>query len=232
MSNINKIERRIRALLTQAADRNGTPEGDTFQNHAFELMARYSVSPDSLKDSTGDEMTSRTITITGTHSPAQHTLAHHIGTALNCHVRGTGTGRKVRNVIFYGKTRHIERAAMLFAILNPHMIAGANRLEPSPMVNRATQKRSWMAGFSKSIYTRLKATEKTVAEEVGRTVALVDDAKQAESYANALDPNARELRTRQQFDPAAAQAGRQAADGVDLGQQRFGGRAALPAATH
>ena len=35
MNNIDKIERRVRALLAQATDQAGTPEGDAFQARAF-----------------------------------------------------------------------------------------------------------------------------------------------------------------------------------------------------
>ena len=35
------LKSRVQKLLNQAADREGTPEGDTFYEKAFDLMARY-----------------------------------------------------------------------------------------------------------------------------------------------------------------------------------------------
>lgn len=229
MANIDKIERRVRGLLAQAADREGTPEGDAFRARAFDLMARYGMEESNLQDTTGDEMVQRDIHLSGSYTPQQHTLAHVLANALHCHAIGTGTGRKVNVVAFFGKARHVERVTMLFTILNPHMIAGASSLTRDPFVSPQVQKRSWMGGFAQAVGDRLRAAEGTAARKAGQSVALVDDGKLARAFADKLNPHTRKLRSRAQADLGSARAGAEAAGNMDLGQQRFGGRAALPA---
>lgn len=229
MKNIDKIERRVRALLAQAADQDGTPEGDAFQARAFELMARYGVDQAQLGDDDTDEMGKRVIELAGAYTPSQFELAGYIGRALHCHIEGRGNGRKVLRVVFYGKTRHIERAAMLFSILNPQMATGAENLPKVPGVARAVQKRSWMEGFAIGVARRLQSAEEDATEAAGQAVAVLDDRQAAENFARQESGPARTLRSRATRDRRAMSDGIAAADDMDLGQERIGGRIAITA---
>ena len=43
------MKEKVQKLLALARDRQGTPEGETFENKAFELMAKYGVSAAALE---------------------------------------------------------------------------------------------------------------------------------------------------------------------------------------
>lgn len=229
MTNIDKIERRIKGLLAQAADREGTPEGEIFQARAFELMARYGVEQAQLDTGDGDELIAREIDLAGAYTPMQFHLAGVVGKALHCYSLGKGNGRKVNRVIFYGKARHAERAVMLFSILNPQMAAGAGKAPQIAGVHGAVRKRSWMLGFIAGVNDRLRAAESEATEAGGQAVAVLDDAKAAEHFAMSQAGKVRNLKTRATTDARAVAAGREAADGMDLGQDRVGGRIAITA---
>lgn len=229
MKNIDKIERRVRALLTQAADQDGTPEGDAFQARAFELMARYGVDQAQLGDNDTDEMTKRTINLTGSYSHQQLNLAGTIGHALHCQVYGRGTGRKADSFTVYGRARHIERVVMLFSILNPQMATGAENLPKAPGVARTVQKRSWMDGFRIGVERRLRTAEKEATEAGGQAVAVLDDYAAAKAFAQQEAGKVRQLRSRATRDHRAMSAGIAAAGDMDLGQERIAGRIAITA---
>lgn len=229
MKSIEKIERRVRGLLAQAADREGTPEGEAFQARAFELMARYGVEETQLADDSGDEMVKRTIDLSGSYTPVQFTLAGEVGRALHCYVLGNGTGRRVSRVTVYGKARHVERFEMLFTILNPQMIAGADKSPHHAGTHRSVQKRSWMHGFILGVRNRLKAAEAKAAEDTGQAVALLDDYRAAEQFARHQVGRVREIGSKGSTDLRAMAAGREAGEGTDIGQDRVGGRIAITA---
>ena len=229
MNNIDKIERRVRALLTQATDQAGTPEGDAFQARAFNLIARYGINEAALRPCDDTEIIGRTIELGGAYTPIQLQLAGAIGEALHCYVQGTGTGRKVSAFMVYGKARHVDRVVLLFSILNPQMVTAAGRLPAAFDVPRVVQKRSFMLGFVYGVSKRLRAAEESVTEEAGKAVAVLDDYAAAKAHAEQENGKGRAMRSRAARDRRYVSEGVSAADGVDLGQERIGGRIAITA---
>ena len=229
MTNIDKIERRVRALLAQATDQAGTPEGDAFQARAFNLIARYGINEAALHPCDGTEMIGRTIELGGAYTPIQLQLAGAIGEALHCYVQGMGTGRRISAVMIHGKARHVDRVVLLFSILNPQMVAAADSLPAAFDVPRVVQKRSFMLGFVYGVSKRLRAAEESVVEEAGQAVAVLDDYAAAKAHAEQENGKGRAMRSRAARDQRYVSEGVSAADGVDLGQERVGGRVAISA---
>lgn len=230
MSNIDKITRRIQGLLAQAADREGTPEGDTFRDRAFELIAQYGVDEAKLQgDSSGNDMVQRTLDVSGTYTVMQQTLMTGIAQALRCQVIGVGSTRKIGQAHIFGRARNVERALLLYSVLMPQMMAGAKR-QRAMRYGEETQvlRRSYMTGFIRTIVDRLREIEGHAVEAAGQGLALRDEAAEAKAAAEEAMGGVRTFHSRNRIDRGAMNEGSAAAAGSDLGQQRFGGRAALP----
>lgn len=230
--NIDKIKSRIEKLLAQAHDQEGTPEGDVFQAKAFELLARYGLSESDVASDDTDmsEVVYKTVTITGSYRKQQAALLWAISTSLHC--QGVLDSNNAVVHIF-GANRHMERVMLLWSLLNPMMAAGAKRQRalPGSIYNTKQVRLSWMTGFSVQIRDRLAAAETMVAEETGTgtEIMLRDDAARAREERDKMFPNLRKgtgttIRSHEHFE-----AGREAANGADLGQTRMASRAALTA---
>ena len=234
MSGIDDIERKVKALLRQAADQVGTPEGDAFQAKAFDLMARYGVEQSQLADdSAAAGLTHQTVSISGSYSTEQATLLNSIAVALHCDCVGAKASRgRFDSVTVYGVRRHVERVIALYTILRAQMIAQANNA-PAGIFStstRAVEKRSFMRGFTSIIAHRLAKAETGAAKDAGGRADLVvlDDAQRAERYriehTGALaKPKVRKVRN----DRAAVAAGRAAGERADVGHSRVASRAAI-----
>lgn len=230
MSNIDKITRRIQGLLAQAADREGTPEGDTFRDRAFELIAQYGVDEAKLQgNTTGNGMVHGTLDMSGPYTVMQQTLLSGIAQALRCQVIGVGSTRKVEQLHIFGRQRNVDRALLLYSVLMPQMMAGARR-QKAVHYGEDTQvlRRSYMTGFIRTIVDRLREIEGHAVEVAGQGLALRDEAAEARAAAEEEMGYVRTFHSRNRINRGAMNAGSAAAAGSDLGQQRFGGRTALP----
>lgn len=230
--NIDKIKVRIEKLLAQAHDQEGTPEGDVFQAKAFELLARYGLSESDVASDDTDmsEVVYKTVTITGSYQKQQATLLWAIGTSLHCQVVLAPDNAVVH---IFGANRHMERVMLLWSLLNPMMAAGAkrHRARPGEWLNTKQVRLSWMTGFTLGIKDRLTSAESMVAEETGTgtEIMLRDDAARAREERDEMFPRLRSARGTTVRSREHVEAGREAANGADLGQTRMASRAALNA---
>ena len=83
--NIDKIKERVQKLLNQAADQEGTAEGEAFYRKAFDLMATYGFEERDL-DSPGanDEVITREFRFAGSYTDMQSQLLSYLVAALHC----------------------------------------------------------------------------------------------------------------------------------------------------
>ncbi|WP_342319023.1 DUF2786 domain-containing protein [Corynebacterium mayonis] len=238
MKDIDKVKEKVRKLLNQAADREGTPEGQVFYDRAFEIMAMYGFEErDVSAAEESDAMARKTFTFSGAYTEMQAALLFAVATALHC----VGFQQKVRRstkvfaVTLFGRHRHLQRVEMLYVLLNPVMIAGATNLTSCGPFDASTvvKRRSFMQGFARSVGQRLAAAEDGVAGSDERyAVALIDDLRRAEqaqeNYARDLGLHLTTSRARRTYDGGAYGSGRDAGDRTDLGQERVQSRPALP----
>lgn len=216
MSDLSKIERRVRALLATAADREGTPEGDAARDKAFGLVAQYGLSESITSD--GREVRCLMFSLAGAYTPQQRDLLELIAAALHCDgsiAQREGRGR-IGNVYVFGVVRHIERVEMLFTILNPQMMVGAANSHRHGY-SRTVEKRSWMSTFAAQIGARLSRIE-------ANALGLADDGFDEDMIA------AQELRDRyfpdlavprkrsQKVSVESMAEGRSTANGTNIGQ--------------
>lgn len=236
--NIDKIKERVQKLLNQAADRDGTAEGEVFYQKAFDLMATYGFEERDLRNPTkDDEVIMRTFALGGAYTDMQASLLLQLCSVLHCtafteSVRGS---RTVSAVTAFGLRRHIERVEMLHGVLNPQMAAGARDINGSRALGVATvvARRSYMSGFISVIADRLHAAEGSVAAGKSEyALALMDDQEKAQ---DAMDAFAAEQgivfssrSSKASVDAASFLRGASAGQHSDLGQTRVRARPALP----
>lgn len=233
----DKIKDRVQKLLNQAKDREGTPEGEIFYAKAFEMMAAYGFEQRDLhQPDEGDTVDHRTYTFSGSYTDMQAKLLHAIGRALHC----TGFTHRVYNstrvetAVLFGLRRHLERVDMLYGMLLPVMMVGAQNVRASSWAeSTVVMRRSFMAGFAASIEDRLSVAEHDAAagdSEYG--LMLIDDSAKADAakdaYAAARGLFISSHATNRTLDPAAFYQGQDAGDRSDLGQTRVQARPALP----
>ena len=79
------VREKVRKLLNQAADREGTPEGDVFRDKAFALIAQYGLDPAKLGDPTdaGAEMKVVDLDMSGAYQRQQIGLLNALARALH-----------------------------------------------------------------------------------------------------------------------------------------------------
>ncbi|AKK02305.1 DUF2786 domain-containing protein [Corynebacterium epidermidicanis] len=228
-----KVKERIRKLLAQAADQEGTPEGEVFYRKAFELMARYGLEQSDVpSDPHSKRTTSAEYHFDGSYTDLQARLLLTIANALHCVGVQDVVHRSTRvsAVKVFGLTSHLERVDMLYSILNLNMIAGAYGIVGRKGIRRA--RRSYMLGFCLAVGQRLADAERKVASEhQPRTLALIDDrtkAKEAlDAYLSEQGMRVFTRKSRSELDPAAYGAGAAAGARSDIGQARVSSRRAI-----
>lgn len=233
----DKIKQRVQKLLNQARDQEGTPEGDAFYARAFELMAQYGYEQRDLRDNDdGSEVGQRAYEFSGAYTDMQANLLLTIARALHCSgfTQRVYNSTRIKDAVIFGCARHLERVDMLYALLQPAMLADAQLVRASHWGESAVvRRRSFMSGFASSIGTRLAAAEKTVEDsdsgyglvllgDYGKAAAARDEFAAAEGFVLSG------YSSKRSFDPDAYSAGHAAGERSDIGQTRVRARPALP----
>lgn len=238
MRDIDKVKEKVQKLLNLAADRAGTPEGDSFYEKAFALMAAYGFDErDLAAPDEGDEVAHKHYEFAGAYSDMQSRLLLAIAQALHCtgYYQGVPQSTRVDSADIFGLRRHMERVDLLYSMLLPAMMAGARNVEPDGWASAVVRRRSFMRGFAATVADRLERAERTVSPAgSGYELALVDDSLEAERARNAyaeaqgLYFKAGTTRRSRVFDADAYYRGQDAGSMTDLGQTRVQSRPALP----
>lgn len=231
-----KIERKIKALMSRAAGTSNEHEADACRARALEIAARYGVEMSKLETEENNEVTRHDITFSGAYTDMQFLLFNQLGRVLHCYVVCFKAHRssRVEKAVIFGRKNHIDRVLMLHSMLSPHMMAEAAkayRANPTMGVSAQTAKRSWMTGFVVTISERLQQLEDSMTNEYSRTdihgttrtgeVVLLDDKAKAEELAKKHYQN---IGCRQAFrrklDAGSYTQGSDAGQNTDIGQTR------------
>lgn len=238
MRDIEKVKEKVQKLLNLAADRSGTPEGDSFYEKAFALMAAYGFDErDLTQPDEGDQTAHKHYEFSGAYSDMQARLLLSIAQALHCtgFYQGVPQSTRVKSADIFGSRRHMERVDLLYSMLLPVMIAEARRVESDGWASAVVRRRSFMRGFAATVAERLENAERTVTPAGSMyELALVDDSLEAEHARDAyaasqgLYVKADAVRRNRGFDADAFSRGHDAGSMTDLGQTRVQSRPALP----
>ena len=232
-NNSDKIKSKIQKLLNQAADRQGTPEGETFERKAFKLMAEYGVEQRDLpKDGEEIIIVMQEYNFAGAYMNDQISLMHHIANALHCtgYKKRTAGGRQFDTYVLFGQEDHAERVDMLFSILSPQMAALAMDDSNYPVISGAStvsRRKAFMSGFCAGIYKRIVEAENNVAEshsDNSYAVVLLNDKNDAEDemheFFKEQNMHIRRSTSRRTVDANSYRAWSDAAQRTDIGQTR------------
>jgi Protein of unknown function (DUF2786) len=234
---IPNLLERVRKLLAQAEDPGVTAEeAKAFNAKAAELIARHGIDA-ALLAATGrtyDEVGHRAITIDNPYARDKAHLLTSVADPLRCQTVHTyGTGRYVVRV--YGFTTDLERVELLYTSLLLQATRELVHVRPDTWgESTAAYRRSWLAGFSAAVATRLhRAEQRAVAEQPsaadGTSTALVLRDRSA-LVENAVTDDYPRLRTMRRRDLTGSGRSDGFASGAraDLGAHRLDGRRALP----
>jgi hypothetical protein len=174
---------KVRKLLAKAEDPACTAEeAAAFTDKAAELIAKYGVDRALLaaREPGSDSVGDRIVEVPPPYAMDKVGLLHGVASALRCRsVRRAGEGHRGFSVHLFGFGSDLERAELLFTSLLVQAAYGLAAAVPRPYENVAAFRRSWLAGFTAAVSSRLWEAERKAAdvasdEQVsGRSVALV-----------------------------------------------------------
>lgn len=176
MSNDDAVLSRVRKLLAKAEDPScPLTEAEALTAKAAELIAKYGIDQALLAaESDGQPAVGdRVIKIDPPYALDKASLLSGVGSALRCRaVRLTDYPppdyRKRLSVHLFGFDSDLERAELLYTSL---LVQAANGLTKTPVPrwdNPAAFRRSWLAGFTNAVVTRLRRAERQAEEHAER----------------------------------------------------------------
>jgi Protein of unknown function (DUF2786) len=176
---------KVRKLLAKAEDPACTAEeAAAFTDKAAELIAKYGVDRALLaaRDPTTDAVADRLVEIVPPYARDKVGLLAGVAAALRCRavVRDAESdGRRAFSVHLFGFGSDLERIELLFTSLLVQAAYGLAGTTPPPLENIAAFRRSWLAGFSRTVGLRLREAERVAADGApdeavpGKSTALV-----------------------------------------------------------
>lgn len=223
------IKDKIRALLNQAADRAGTPEGDAFQARAFDLIAKYGLSENDIRRGyEPGEIITETYQLHGPYMPEKRILLREISGPLGVYmVYYQGTDR----ALLTGTERNIERAIFLYELIEIQAMREAAGQYGDAYTATRTVRRSFLQGYAARIGGRLHRAENDAREDMAAHGALVplDEYDRAMNHAHANMRIGSARRSRSGFSADGFSRGGDAADRADIGNTRVAGARQLTA---
>lgn len=193
---------KVRKLLAKAEDPACTAaEAAAFTAKAAELIARYGVDRALLaaRDPATDPVGDRIVDVVAPYALDKAGLLATVADALRCRsVRRRGDGGFVLHL--FGFTSDLERVELLFTSLLVQAAHGLAAAQVPPGEHPAAFRRSWLAGFTGAVGSRLREAESAVTRESGPSTALVladrsvrVDRRLAETYPRIRTAGARRL---------------------------------------
>lgn len=228
---------RVRKLLAQAEDPAATEaEAEAFNTKAAELIARHGIDQAMLAAAgvTRDQITQRTVPVDNPYGRDKAHLLAAIAAALRAEAVLCGRGKSISKVIVFGFASDLDRIELLYTSLLIQATTQLSRIRPDhdPYFGRestAAYRRSWFAGFTHAVYTRLvraesaQAAEPSAASPGDTSTALVLRDRQSQ-VADAFKREFPKLRTakQRQLSGSGYGDGRAAGARADLGTTRLG----------
>lgn len=222
-----KIYDKIRKLLAQAHDQEGTAEGEAFQAKAFDLLARYGLTEFDVTDTSADlaEEVVEQVTVPKTYRVQRQGLLAAIGEAFGVAV-GRFTGS--HSSVLAGTRRNVERTKLLFEQLSLHVESGAATVRGDGTFTATQMRKSYWVGYSLRVNERLHEVEKSVHEELRKTGAALVPVDELDKAQKLLQSHYRSRADEgTTYNKVGAGLGAARANEADLGRARVQGRREL-----
>ncbi len=234
---------KVRKLLAKAEDPAATvQEAETYTAKAAALVAAYGIDAAilALDDPGSDPVEDRRVPLDAPYAADKADLLGTIALRLRCRViriQGRGRGASTWTLHVFGHRSDLERAELLFTSL---LLQATSRMLLTPVPtweHTAAFRRSWLAGFTAAVSTRLAEAERHAVaaaesdrEGSGRSSTALVLADRTELVLDAAErayPHARPGRGRQ-LSGSGGRDGYVAGQRADLGGSRLGARRSLP----
>ena len=237
---------KVRKLLAKAEDPAATvEEAETYTAKAAALVAAYGIDAAllALDDPGSDPVEDRRIPLDAPYAADKADLLGTIALRLRCQViriKGRGGGTSTWTLHVFGHRSDLERAELLFTSL---LLQATSRMLVTPVPtweHTAAFRRSWLAGFTAAVSTRLAEAERRAVAEAetagsdpegpvraSTALVLADRAELVRDAAEQAYPHARAGRGRQ-LSGSGGRDGYVAGQRADLGGSRLGARRSLP----
>jgi hypothetical protein len=242
---------RIRKILAKAEDPAATPaEAEVYTAKAAELVAAYGIDAALLSERAPgtDTVGNRLVVLDAPYALDKAGLLNGVAAALRCRAvqrtRYDAEGAKEISMHLFGFESDLARAEVLYTSLLLQATSAVRRATAPAWENLAAYRRSWLAGFTSAVVSRLHEAEdraRTSAESErrcsggsvggGRSVALVLADRSVE-VSRAVEQEYPSLQRggRRHLSGSGRRSGYQAGQRADLGGTRLrGGRRQLPA---
>lgn len=222
----------IRNLMDKAADPATTSEeAQALQERAETLMLRYGWDEASLPESqrADDGLTSQLFALPNPYGIDKRQLLFNIAHVFGCKslVHKSVQGQQVQ---VFGFQSDLAKVELLYTSLVMQALGQMRRAEMPKVdrwwsVSRTTFNKSWLAGFSRTIYLRLKAAHQKIAEEhrgTGAELVVADRTQRIERFFADSTGRTRKVKAPTRSDVGYG-AGTQAGERADIGLTRVGG---------
>jgi hypothetical protein len=238
---------RVRKLLAKAEDPAATPaEAEAFTAKAAQIVATYGIDQALLSDRAPgrDAVSSRVVVLEAPYALDKSSLLSGVAMALRCRAvqrtRPSPEGGKEISLHLFGFASDLARAELLYTSLLLQATSGMRRAEAPPWESVAAFRRSWLAGFTSAVVSRLREVEAEAERQAGagggngagpcvpggavRSVALVL-ANRDVAVRRAVEEEYPYLRrvSRRQLSGSGGRSGYLAGQRADIGGRRVGG---------
>jgi hypothetical protein len=232
----NLLER-VRRLLAKAEDVGVTAEeAELYNAKAAELIGRHGIDAALLAAAgrTRDEVGHRVIAVDNPYARDKAHLLTSVADPLRCQT--VHTYRDGRYVVrIYGFTSDLERVELLYTSLLLQATRDLVHVRPDSWgESTAAYRRSWLAGFTSAVATRLHRAEQRAAAEqpattdgISTALVLRDRTALVEDAVTAAFPRLRTMR-RRSLTGSGRSDGFLSGSRADLGARCLDGRRALP----
>lgn len=246
---------KVRKILAKAEDPAATPEeADTYTAKAAELIAAYGIDRALLAehDPGSDRVTSRVVVLVAPYALDKSGLLSGVASALRCQAvqrtRYDAAGAKEISMHLFGFESDLVRAEVLYTSLLLQATTSLQRTQAPPWESVAAYRRTWLAGFTSAVVTRLRQAETRAEARAedragrdsgtagafgqsqagtsgGRSVSLVlaDRSREVGRAVREEYPYLRQA-GRRQLSGSGRGSGYRAGERADLGGARLGGR--------
>jgi hypothetical protein len=234
---------RVRKILAKAEDPAATPEeAETYTAKAAELVASYGIDRALLAEQVpeSDVVGDRVVVMDAPYARDKASLLGAVAHALRCQAvhreRSVGDdprgSAKELSLHLFGYTSDLERVEVLYTSLLLQATTQVMRASAPPWESKAAFRRSWLAGFTAAVASRLRDAEQRAATDAataagpsrsGRSVELVllDRSRAAEAAMHAAYPRLGTAR-RRELSGSGGRSGFLAGQRADLGGTRVG----------
>lgn len=228
---LDEVTRRVQKLIAVAERTGNHDEADAFSKKAAELIARYRLTPEALRQKSSDEFTVRHHLLgRGAYVRARFLLLSEVAESMGCLATFT-TGPAGTTAQVSGVHREVDAVMTLFHSLHSQvgtMVARERRATPA-----ATQRfrRAFMFGFAERVGEMLREMQRSVVAEHhdGDSLmpVLLEQRPRVHEFASQQLGPIRSATAPSPVGADGASAGREAARDADIGRQRIAEQRAI-----